>query len=242
MAASVSSKLPDDQYTIDIINGYIKEQQQNLLPSYKQNAYYTIPDSIKQLILLFYGNREYFTLRHKLVSGDVYLKDNSSKIAMVDDKGFGNVFGNIVLNTKDELIHQWKFNILKRPKYTYIYVGIIKVNGFLKITNKNERFTDKGDGYALCSSGDTFSADGRAANLFKGRCIDDMMFGDAKEIMMEFDCKLNTIAWGIKRGNNWPTKSKFSMNVKKDEEYIMAVYLRGRLSIELELESYKIRR
>lgn len=80
-----------NQYTKDVVSGYIRDIQ-SLLP-YEQNAFYIIPQLIQSIILLFYYG-EYFS-----ASGDKIKIDdkNPNSIFYKDDTSFvaQRVYGNI---------------------------------------------------------------------------------------------------------------------------------------------------
>ena len=117
-----------DQVTKDIVFGYIRQCEINLLPN--NNTFFNISSLIKFICIIYYWRQEYFTSH-----GSCSKLNDEKDIVTNTEYKTNTVYGNININNKISCIYLWTFKIIN----WWIPTGQI----FIGIDSSNKKFIEK---------------------------------------------------------------------------------------------------
>ena len=106
MSSLLKSSAEADQTTIDIVNGYIHDNQ-SLLP-YQENQYFLIPPLVTHLIMAYYFDPEYFAID----LNDYDISQDRKTITKTDNTWYKSMHGNVVIQSTVAAIYEWSFKLL----------------------------------------------------------------------------------------------------------------------------------
>ena len=153
MAASTANTIESSKskyvhpQTKCIVYGYIR-QMQELLPSYEDNPYYTIPELVTIICLSFYNLGEYFE-----IVCDVLKVSNNNRRLYSNQFIYSNGYGSNIISLSDSMHnykYEWKFNILQ---IYHVAIGITtdflvnKDTKYYQSESKGFNFAHEFDGY-----------------------------------------------------------------------------------------------
>ena len=141
---------------------YVDDKSQKLLGGYLRNIYgdkaekdHIIPDLVLNICLLFYFRREHFAVIVNGWKGKVnFTLSNDDKTASLVNGCYGNVYGNIKIDSLSEAVYKWTIKVENKKTKNWAQYIELGVSGdepgdkyFYGNTAPKNTFMCKGTGY-----------------------------------------------------------------------------------------------
>ena len=229
-----------DKKTKNLVNGYIRNEQQNLLNKNKKNTFYTISDLIINEILLYYYITEYFHAGDgvKIESINKYNDTITNIKSTSNGVTFYGCYGNIIIQSLSNTIHEWKFKILNHDN-VFIFIGIQQHPNDIKLEQDIYKFPsiDGRLNYCLKDSGFRFKNNKRIRHdIDAEHRLNKHRFGKNDIITMTLKLPDSSLSFMV---NDQIPTAKF-YNIKQSEKIKYKMFVStSKLNEKIQLLSYK---